>query len=321
MIYISRSVLPPLKTYNKYLKKIWKSNWLTNNGELVQELEARLSQRFGIRNVVCVNSGTSAIILTLRAMDIKDTISVSPNNFIATVSAPVFMGIKPEFVDDNEEYDSPALVTHLYGIPNMTGAKTVIYDASHAFTTTLGDVPIVHYGDASIVSFNAVKIFQAVEGGAVFTNNDEIAEKVRWLRNFGFKTRYSFYGTGINCKLSEFHAAMGLCSLDLVDDTREKLDRIIEKYNEALGYNYSGVTYYPIYYKDEASLLRAIDLFESHYIYPRRYFYPPLNRVFGGKPCPIAEDKMSRTLCIPLYAQLKPKEIDSIIKLAKETLC
>lgn len=319
MIYVSRTVLPPLSEYNKYLKRIWKSNWLTNDGELVRELEEKLKKRFGVKNVVCVSNGTSAIMLTLKAMGIKGKFYTSPNNFIATVSAPVWMGLKPEFVDFGEEFKSPALITHLYGIPQIVDTKPVIYDASHAFTTVYKGKSILTYGDVSIISFHAVKIFQTAEGGAVVTNNNELAEKIRWMRNFGLKTRYSYYGTGINCKMSEFHAAMGLCSLPMVDKIRKRYDQIIKIYNKELGYDHQGVTYYPIWYQSESRVLKAIEEFEKHNIYPRRYFYPPLNRVFGGKRCPIAEDQMCRVLCLPLYYTLKEKEVQQIIELVKKT--
>lgn len=319
MIYVSRTNLPSLAEYNKYLKRIWKSNILSNDGELVRELEEKLKERFGVKNVVCVSNGTSAIMLTLKAMGIKDKFYASPNNFIATVSAPVWMGLEPEFVDFGEKFKSPALVTHLYGIPQIIDTKPVIYDASHAFTTMYKGKSILTYGDVSIISFHAVKIFQTGEGGAVVTKNNELAEKIRWMRNFGLKTRYSYYGAGINCKMSEFHAAMGLCSLPMVDKIRKRYDQIIKIYNMELGYDHQGVTYYPIWYQSEGKVLKAIKEFEKYNIYPRRYFYPPLNIVFGGKRCPIAEDHMSRVLCLPLYYTLKEKEIQQIIELVKKT--
>ena len=319
MIHVSRTPLPSLRQYNTYLKKIWKSNWLTNDGALVRELEEKLKERFGVKHVVCVSNGTSAIMLSVRAMGVKGKFYVSPNNFIATVSAPVWMGLKPEFVDFDEEFKGPALITHLYGIPQIIDVKPVLCDASHAFTTMYKGKSVLSYGDISVISFHAVKIFQTAEGGAVVTNNDEFAEKIRWMRNFGLKTRYSYYGTGINCKMSEFHAAMGLCSLPMVDKIRKRYDQIIKIYNKELGYDHQGVTYYPIWYQSESKVLKAIAEFEKHDIYPRRYFYPPLNRVFGGKRCPIAEDHMSRVLCLPLYYRLKEKEIQQIIELVKKT--
>jgi len=318
-IFISRSKLPSLVRYNGYLKRIWKSNWLTNDGELVRELEEKLKKRFGVKHVMCVSNGTSAIALSLRALGIKQEIYVSPYNFIATVEAPVWMGIKPRFVDLDEKFKGPALVTHVYGIPNITDAKPVIYDASHAFTTNYKGKSILHMGDVSAISFHAVKIFQTGEGGAVVTNNDEIAEKVRWMRNHGYKTRYSFHGAGFNFKMSEFHAAMGLSTLPFVDKMRRRYDKIIKMYNIALGYDHKQVIYYPIWYDSETKLLKAIELFEKNNIFVRRYFYPPLNKVFGGKKCPKAEDSMSRVLCLPLYYDLSDTEVKFIIKTARET--
>lgn len=319
-IFISRTHLPPLKTYNKYLKRIWDSNWLTNDGQLVRELEEKLKKRFGVKHVLCVTNGTSAIALCLKALKIEKEIYVSPYNFIATVEAPVWMGIKPRFVDIDEEYGNPALVTHVYGIPNITKARPVIYDASHAFTTKYDGRSILQMGDASVISFHAVKIFQTGEGGAVFTNNDDLAERVSWMRNHGYKTRYSFSGTGFNFKMSEFHAAMGLSVLSQVDKLRKRYDEIIDEYNVAFGYKYEQVTYYPIWYNSESKLLKAISVFEKNRIFVRRYFYPPLNKVFGGKKCPKAEDLMSRVLCLPLYYDLSDRDVEYIIKIAKFTL-
>ena len=167
MISVTRTLLPSLDDYNKYLKKIWKSNWLTNNGELVQKLEEKLKKRFKVKHVVCVSSGTLAILIALKVLGIQKEIYVSPFSFIATVSAPVFLGIKPRFVDIDEEYKSPALVTHTYGIPHITDVKPVIYDASHAFHLLGNELDI---GDISVISFHATKIFQTVEGGAIVTN-------------------------------------------------------------------------------------------------------------------------------------------------------
>lgn len=319
MISVSRTHLPPLKEYNKYLKRIWESNWLTNDGDLVKELEEKLKAYWGAKNVICVDHGTTAIMLALKALDIKDEIYTSPYSFIATVEAPVWLGIKPRFVDFGEEYGSPTLITHTYGRPHIIDVSPVIYDASHAFTTEYNGKYIVNYGDATAISFHAVKIFQTVEGGAVITNNDELAEKVRWMRNHGFKTRYSFHGVGINAKMSEFHAAMGLCMLPLVERMRKRYDQIIKKYNEAFNLFHQDVTYYPIWYENEEKLLSAIGIFEKKGIFPRRYFYPPLNRVFGGKSCPEVEDKMSRVLCLPLYYDLKDEEVEKIIRVTEET--
>jgi dTDP-4-amino-4,6-dideoxygalactose transaminase len=320
MIYISKTNLPPLSKYVKYLKRIWKSNWLTNNGEFVQELEKKLEKRLKVKNVVCVSSGTAATMIAIKALGITKKIYVSPYSYISTVSTPVWMGIKPVFVDFGEKWKGPALVTHIYGLPNLVDVSPVIYDASHSFANNYKGKSILSCGDVSIISFHAVKIFQTVEGGALVTNNNEIAEKARWMRNFGFKTKYDFYGAGINCKMSEFHAAMGLCVLPTVDKVKKRYKEIIDKYNKAFGYHHEDVTYYPVWFDTEKDVLEVIKVLERNGIYPRRYFYPPLNKVFNGKKCPTAEDLMSRVLCLPLYYQLKDKEVEQIINLVESAL-
>lgn len=321
MISVSRTKLPPLKEYTQYLKVIWKSNWLTNNGELLIRLENRIKDYLGVKNVVCVSSGTTALITALKAMGITNKVYVSPNNYIATVSAPVFLGIKPIFVDDGENYGEPAIFTHLYGIPNIHEEhKNAIYDASHAFPIKYKGRSILSYGRVSIASLHAVKIMQSVEGGILVTEDDEIARKARLIRNFGLVDRYVIEGAGVNFKMSEFHAAMGLCSLNTIDRNLKRLNEISERYNKALGYTHKDVTYYPVWYKKEEDLIKALRLFEQNGIYPRRYFYPPLNKVFGGKDCPKTEDLMSRVLALPLYYDLKLSDQKRIIEIAKETL-
>lgn len=322
MISVSRTRLPSLKEYNKYLKRIWKSNWLTNDGELVQELERKLQEYWGVKHVVCVSSGTSALMIAAKALGVKK-VYTTPFSFIATIGSMVWSGVKPIFVDCGADpfKKGPVLATHVYGLPHLTDVKPVIYDASHAFDVKHNGKYLVSYGDVSIISFHAVKIFQTVEGGAIVTNNDEIAKKARWMRNHGYKDRYSFHGAGMNAKMSEFHAAMGLCSLKMIKSTRKRYHQIITKYNRAFNKRYKDVTYYPLFYCCEKQLLKAIKKFEENNIFVRRYFYPPLNKVFGGKKCPIAEDLMSKVLCLPLYYDLTDKQVDKIIKIAKETLC
>ena len=319
MISISRTFLPPLETYTAYLKKIWKSHWLTNNGVFVQELEKKLAKRWGVKHVVCVANGTSALMIALKALGIKKTIYTSPLSFVATVSAPMWLGIKPVFVDEGETFPGPALVTHTYGYPHLVSARPVIYDASHAFGVKVNGKSLLSYGDVSIISFSAVKIFQTVEGGAVVTNNDAIARKARYMRNYGFDGRYTMLGEGMNAKMSEFHAAMGLCSLTLVDRALKRYTDIITQYNTALGYDHEDVTYYPIWYQTEKKLIHAIQIFEKHGIAVRRYFYPPLNKAFGGKSCPRLEHEMKTVLCLPLYAELTDTQVKKIIRVAKET--
>ena len=324
IISVSRTYLPPIEEYVKEISRIWDSNILTNNGELVQELEGKLRDYWDVKNVVCVDHGTSALIIALKALGIKDEVWVSPFNFIADVSAPMWLGIKPHFYEYGKKVEGPAIITHLYGDANYWNYRQLpgptIYDASHAFDLFIDGKSILSWGDVSVISFNAVKIFQTIEGGALVTNNNELAEKARWMRNFGFRGRYDFHGVGINCKMNEFQAAMGLCSLPLVPKIRERYIELIRRYNVLFNRQIAeSVTYYPYHYKKELSLKKALLVFETNNIFPRRYFYPPLNRIFGGPELPMAEDISSRALALPLYYELTNAEQNLVIKIVKET--
>lgn len=314
-LYVSRTKLPPLEEYTKQLKKIWKSNWLTNNGELVQELEKKLQEYWNVKHVVCVDHGTSALKIALKAINTKE-IYMSPFNYVAAACSAEWLGITPRYVDFGEKYGTPALVTHNYGFPCIVDSPHVIYDASHAFAVEYDGKSIVHQGDCTIISFHAVKMFQCVEGGALVTNRDDIAEKARWMRDFGHNDKYTYHGVGTNFKMSEFHAAMGLCALPMIPKMVEKYSYVIDKYNKAFGYDYGLVSYYPIWLRDEAAVIEAMDDFEDNHIYPRRYFYPALNRVFGGRSCPKAEKEAERVLAIPLYHDLSDDDISRVISIA-----
>lgn len=318
-LYVSRTLLPSLKDYNKYLKKIWKSNWLTNNGALVQQLEEKLQKYWGVKHVICVDHGSSALKIALRALQARK-IHISPFNFVATGAAPAWLGIKMKFVDDDKDYKGPALVTHNYGIPHITNARPVIYDASHAFSVKYDGKSIMHQGDVSIVSFHAVKTFQTVEGGALATNDDSIAKKARWMRDYGFKTKYSFHGVGTNFKMSEFHAAMGLAVFPQIPKVLRRYKQIIKKYNKAFNYNYEDVTYYPLFFDTEKNMLKTLKHLEKNGVHARRYFYPPLNQIYGGKRCPLAEERSRTVLALPLYYDLTDRQVNKIIKLVLESL-
>lgn len=318
MIPVSRPYLPSFRAYQVYLKEIWETHRLTNDGKLVKQLEKKLQRFWGVKHVVCVSSGTSAIEIALKALDVTE-LYLSPFSFVATASVPLWLGMKLRFVDLNGEYKGPALVTHVFGLPHLIKAKPVIYDASHAFAVKHNNKSILSYGDVSIISFHATKIFHTVEGGAIVTDSDEIAEKARLMRNFGYDGPYTFVGVGINAKMSEFHAAMGLCNLEGIEKTLAKYHKLVERYNKNLGYSYPDVTYYPVWFSSEAKLLHALKRFHKEGIYPRRYFYPALSKVFGGS-CPVFEQAAKTVLCLPLFKDLTYREQDKIIKIAREVL-
>ena len=318
-IYISKTFLPPLSEYEKYLKQLWKTHVLTGqDGPLVTKLEERLKKYWGVRNVVCVSNGTTALLLLLKAYGIKE-LQLSANSFVATGAAPTFLGIKTHWLDMGTDYSPklPTLITHLYGIPHYGRGEPLIYDASHAFTNK----PLFQLGDASIISFSAVKIFQTGEGGAVVTKHDDLAQKILEMRCYGQKERGVYGNLGINGKMSELHAAMGLTALPHVAKVRSRLDSIIKYYDGEFGFAHTpGLLYYPVYLRDHKVVQEAIKDFESNGIYPRRYLYPPLNKVYGGRSCPVFEDLMSRVLALPLHYYLTEPDIKRIIKIAKRHL-
>ena len=350
-IYVAKPFLPPIDDYLKYIERIWQSRQLTNNGPLVQELEARLKEFLKVKHCLVVSSGTIALQLTIKALGLKGSIITTPFSFVATSSVIVWEGCKPVYVDiapqslcldpvlieDALTPDTTAiLATHVYGYPcdvekiqqiaDRHGLK-VIYDAAHAFGVRYKGQSILNYGDMSTLSFHATKLFHTVEGGAVITNNDELAERIFYMRNFGIKNETEFTEPGINAKCSEFHAAMGLCMLPYVPKTISRRRKISELYDSLLEgknivripipqdieYNYP---YYSIFFQDEASLIKATAVLNSNNVFPRRYFYPSLNNLpyIEKQKAPITEDLANRVLCLPLYNDLSDDECKSIAK-------
>jgi dTDP-4-amino-4,6-dideoxygalactose transaminase len=212
----------------------------------------------------------------------------------------------------------------------------VIYDAAHSFGVKCNDTSVLNFGDISTLSFHATKLFHTVEGGAIVTNDDELAHRIGYMRNFGHKGQEDFWGMGVNGKNSEFHAAMGLCVLSHIESiiaTRKLLSEIYEKnlselgvklirphVNESCDYNFS---YYPVVFESESQLLMVKDSLNAAYIYPRRYFYPALNTLPYLKQrqaAPTAEDIASRVLCLPLYHDLSTESIKRICTIIAEVI-
>ena len=348
-IYVTRPYLPPIEDYSRYVEIIWQSKQLTNNGPLVQEFEARLKDFLGVRHCLFVSSGTIALQLAIKALGLKGRIITTPFSFVATSSVIVWEGCKPDYVDIDpqtlcldpdliEDALTPEttaiLATHVYGYPcdveriqqfaDQHRLK-VIYDAAHAFGVKYKGQSLLNYGDISTLSFHATKLVHTIEGGAVITNNDELAERVFHMRNFGIKNDTEFTEPGINAKCSEFHAAMGLCMLPYVPEIITQLRKISELYDslfqkqnlkripipQDVEYTYP---YYPVFFPDESSLLEVVKTLNSKNIFPRRYFYPSLNNLtyIEKQKAPISEDLASRVLCLPLYKDLLEDECKNI---------
>ena len=340
MLHVTKSFLPDLKEYVKYLEKIWDSNHLTNDGPFVKELEYKLSEFLEVENFIFVTNGTIALQLAIKGLGLTGNILTTPFSYCATTNVLIWEGCNPIFVDVDpisltvnsaqikSSLDlnsvSAILTTHVYGncgdlekqeiISNDMGIP-LIYDGAHAFGVKYKGKSIFNYGTVSTCSFHATKVFHTIEGGAVMTNDQELAKKIRSIRSFGHKND-DYFDIGINGKNSEFHAAMGLVNFDCFSNIKKHrevasllydsllTDPIIKyKYNLEVDRNFS---YYPIIFTSEELLLKVTGKLHDNQIFPRRYFYPSLNSlpIVSGNACLNSEDISRRILCLPLSADL-----------------
>jgi len=359
-LFVTKTYLPSKQKYIKYINKIWDSHILTNNGELVQALEAKLKAYSNCKEVLACANGTIVIQMALKALNVTKEVITTPFTYVATTNALLWQGCQPVYVDINHrdftidvtkieraitERTEAILATHVYGYPcdveniQKIAAKhnlKVIYDASNAFGTRYKEKSIFEFGDISTCSFHATKLFHTAEGGALFINNKDYYERLYLYRSFGHV--YDNYITvGINAKMSELHAAMGLCIIEDVDKIIKKRKKITSWYNEYFkasmqlekgsadtDYNYA---YYPVLFKDRHELLNYKNKLEDHKIFPRRYFYPSLNTLpflSSPSPCRVSESIAERILCLPLSYYTTKKEVQricSIINKCKPQLC
>jgi dTDP-4-amino-4,6-dideoxygalactose transaminase len=348
LINVTKSFTPPLAEYVKYLEGIWERVHFTNHGPLVNELEEKLKEYLGVKHFFFINNGTIAIQIAIKALDLKGEIITTPFSYVATTSSIVWENAVPIFVDINNETftidadkivaaitsrTSAILATHVYGLPCDVEAieaiakkhkLKVIYDAAHAFGVDYKQKSLLNYGDISTLSFHATKLFHTIEGGGIATNDDELAHRIGYMRNFGHKGQEEFWGLGINGKSSELHAAMGLCVFPHLKDIiarRKHLSSLYDSHFTRMGvtlqrplipsgtaYNYA---YYPVLFKDERQLISVRDSLNANYIYPRRYFYPSLHHlpyITNKYSLDVSESVSRRVLCLPLYHDL-PDEI------------
>jgi dTDP-4-amino-4,6-dideoxygalactose transaminase len=349
-INVTKTFLPPLEEYVEYLEGIWARGQVTNHGPLVLELEQRLQEMLQAKHVILVANGTIALQIAIRALEIKDSAVTTPFSYVATTSSLVWEGCRVIFADIEPDSlciapqaitaaitpDTRAIVaTHVYGNPcdverireiAAVHDLRVIYDAAHAFGVRYQGRSLTTFGDIATLSFHATKLFHAVEGGALVTDDDALAHRIRYMRNFGHNGQEAYWGLGINGKLSELHAAMGLAVLKHVPALIASRRASSEHYDKLLSalpvkkpglragteYNYA---YYPLLLESEEALLRVKDRLNAADIYPRRYFYPALNLLpyFDGISCPIAEDASRRVLCLPLFPGQTSQDVETVV--------
>ena len=350
MINVTRPSLASLSEVVPYLEKIWESGIMTHNGPLVQQLEKELAAYLDVPDVVCVANGTCALQLAIRALDLQGEIITTPFTFIATASIISWERCRPVFVDIDEETwnmdpiqvegriteDTCAILpVHVFGCPCDTEALQqiadryslrVIYDGAHAMAVNLRGRSVFYEGDISAVSFHATKLFNTAEGGACVTSDEHIAERLRRMRFFGYDSDKEIVDQGMNAKMTEVHAALGLANLGHLDAFLESRRRRYESYRDRLSpspwlkfqkynpdhFNYS---YMPVLFESEDMLHRIQQKLIAVGVLPKRYFYPALNTVslFDTKySLPIAEDVARRVLCLPLYDSLEFETIEKI---------
>lgn len=350
MIPVTRSYLPNKEKLKEYIDKIYDSAWLTNNGNLLQTLEGRLAKYLGVKNIILVANGSLALQLAYKALNLKGEVITTPFSFVATTSTLAWEGLKPVFADINPRsfnlepanieplvsartcaivpvhvFGNPCEVENIQAIARKYNLK-VIYDAAHAFDSQYKGQSVLNFGDISTLSFHATKLFHTIEGGAVITNCDELAHKIRRLINFGIASPSSIETVGTNAKMNEFEAAMGLCVLDEIDNIKSARREVWETYRRALNnkfqfqcWNVEGennYSYAPILFESEDKLLAAEKKLQDKQIFARRYFYPSLDtlRYVGGDYiCSNSRDIASRIICLPMYAGLDRQDQDKVI--------
>lgn len=357
MIPVTKPFLPSKTEYIDLVDKIWQRNWLTNNGPLVNDLELKLKGFLNVDHLLFTGNGTVAIQLAIKALNLSGEIITTPFSYVATTSSIVWEGCIPVFADIDPERltidptkiealitdkTTAILATHVYGIPcHIEEIKAiadkhqlkVIYDAAHAFGTTYKGKSLLSYGDISTLSTHATKLFHTIEGGAVITNDPDILKTLSHMRNFGHDGAEKFNGVGINGKNSEFHAAMGVLNLKHVNQIIEKRKKDSQQYDNWLldkgirrplipahtEYNHS---YYPIIFETNEMAIKVFKALEMYEIYARRYFYPSLSSLpyVDETQTPVSVDIASRVLCLPLYYDLSPEEIDMICRVIIRTL-
>jgi dTDP-4-amino-4,6-dideoxygalactose transaminase len=352
MIPVTKPFLPPQEEYEKYLEGIWQRQWLTNMGPLASDLEMSLKEYLNVNHLLFVTNGTLALQMAIKALDLKGEIITTPFSFVATTSSIVWEGCCPVFVDiDKESLNIDAnkiesaitekttaiLATHVYGNPcDVMGIDEiarkhnlrVIYDGAHAFGVQVNGKSVFEYGDISICSLHATKLYHSIEGGLVITKNADLLKKLAYMRNFGFDGPEAFAEMGINCKNSEFHAAMGLINLKFIDSINLKRKAICERYDEKLKglkvkrpcwhpQSKNNYAYYSIIFESEELLLRCMEYLKKNEIFTRRYFYPSLANTLpyvDRKNLEITDNISRRVLCLPLYHELTLAEVDLICR-------
>jgi dTDP-4-amino-4,6-dideoxygalactose transaminase len=358
-VYVTKPFLPPLKEFIPYLEKIWENRILTNNGPFHEELEQKLCEYLGVEYISLFSNGTLALMTALKILDISGEVITTPFSFVATTHALWWNNIKPVFIDiENSTFNldpdkivaaitpetSAILPVHVFGNPcnvekirdiaSGYGLK-VIYDAAHAFGVKWKEIPVVSFGDLSVLSFHATKVYNTFEGGAIVCHDEATKKKIDNMKNFGFADETTVIDTGINAKMNEFQAAIGLLQLKHINEIIEKRSRIAEQYRHLL-INIDGVSYienlpevkhcysyFPVFIEEKRygrSRDAVYEELKMNNIYSRRYYYPLISqfpaysKLESAQPgrMPVAERVTDEVLCLPIYPDMDTLQIKKI---------
>ena len=364
-VYVTQPFMPPLEEFEEYTKQIWESKLLTNNGKFHQDLEKALCEYLGVKYISLFSNGTLALITSLQVLRITGEVITTPYSFVATTHSlwwnnikPVFVDIEPNTFNLNPDKIEAALTpkttailpVHVYGNPcniyrikeiaDLYGLR-VIYDACHTFGVKVNGIPVLNFGDLSVMSFHATKVYNTFEGGAIVCHDEATKKRIDYLKNFGFVNETSVVVPGINAKMNEIQAAMGLLQLKYIDRAIKKRRQITIQYREELkdieGITYlldiDGIThcysYFPILIdKDKYGKTRdeVYERLKMYNIFGRRYFYPLISQfptyrglesAKSGK-MPVAEDVTEKVICLPIYPDLDFDQVSKICKVLKE---
>ena len=361
-IYVTQPALPPLDEYLKCLKDIWDSKIITNNGPFHQQFEKELEAYLEVNHISVFSNGTMALITALQALRITGEVITSPFSFVATTHSLWWNNIKPVFVDIEPEHfnldpdkieaaitpkTTAIMPVHVYGNPckveeiqkiAATYGLKVIYDAAHAFGVKINRDSVLNFGDLSVMSFHATKVFNTIEGGAIVCHDEIMKQRIDYLKNFGFADELTVVAPGINAKMNELQAAYGLLQLKYVDEYIAKRKVIADLYRQRLsgipGLSFHkdmedvnhGYPYFPVFIDAaEYGLTRdeVYDKLKEHNVYSRRYFYPLISQfpAYRGLPSakpenlPVATKLAEQVICLPIYPNLDNEAVNEICDL------
>lgn len=366
-VYVTQPALPPLAEFIPYLEEIWTSRRVTNKGQYHQELQTALCKFLGVKYISLFANGTMALLIALQVLRIQGEVITTPYSFVASTHAIQWNGLKPVFADIDPKtltldpakieaaitpQTTAILPVHVYGTPcdldqinylaDIYGLK-VIYDAAHAFGVKKGGQSVLNFGDLSVLSFHGTKVFTTFEGGAIVSHDAAMKKRIDFLKNFGFADEVTVVGPGINGKMNEFQAALGLLQLEYLPDQLAKRQEFSLRYRQQLRgvpnlrtlreppdteQNYS---YFPIFIENTKGMCRRDVVYErlkQSSFFARRYFYPLISRFPTYRRVPsatpenlqVAERLSSEVICLPLHPELQISNVDAICDIVRDAL-